>query len=39
MGGDERNWLLLKIDDEFADPDNALDDHRSVLSGLTLEEL
>ena len=39
MGGNERNWLLLKIDDEYADADAALDDHRSVLSGLTLEEL
>ena len=39
MGGDDRNWLLVKVDDEFADPDNALDDHRSVLSGRTNEEL
>jgi DNA ligase D-like protein (predicted 3'-phosphoesterase) len=39
MGGDERNWLLLKVDDEYADADNALDDHRSVLSGLTLDDL
>ena len=33
MGGNERNWLLLKIDDEYADADAALDDHRSVLTG------
>ena len=39
MGGDERNWLLLKIEDEYAGPDDALEDHRSVLSGLTLEDL
>jgi DNA ligase D-like protein (predicted 3'-phosphoesterase) len=39
MGGDERNWLLVKIDDEYADPDDAPEDHRSVLSGLTLEDL
>jgi DNA ligase D-like protein (predicted 3'-phosphoesterase) len=39
MGGDERNWLLVKIDDEYADPDDAHEDHRSVVSGLTLEEL
>jgi len=39
MGGNERNWLLLKIDDEYADASAALDDHRSVLTGLTLEEL
>jgi DNA ligase D-like protein (predicted 3'-phosphoesterase) len=39
MGGNERNWILVKIADEYADPDAALDDHRSVLTGLTLEEL
>lgn len=38
MGGDERNWILVKIDDEYADPAAAHDD-RSVLSGLTLEDL
>jgi DNA ligase D-like protein (predicted 3'-phosphoesterase) len=38
MGGNDRNWLLIKVDDEFASTD-VLDDHRSVLTGLTLEEL
>lgn len=36
MGGNERNWILVKIDDEFADPQNALDDDRSVLTGRRL---
>lgn len=39
MSGDARNWLLLKIDDEYADAYAALDDHHSVLTGLTLEDL
>ena len=39
MGGNERNWILVKIDDEYADPAATLGDHRSVLTGLTLEEL
>jgi hypothetical protein len=39
MGGDERNWILVKIDDEYADPDVVLDDHRSVLTGRTLGDL
>ena len=39
MGGNDRNWILLKIDDEYADADAALDDHRSVLTGRTLDEL
>jgi DNA ligase D-like protein (predicted 3'-phosphoesterase) len=39
MGGNERNWILVKIADEYADPDTALDDHRSVISGRTLEGL
>jgi len=39
MGGNERNWILVKIDDEYADRDATLEDHRSVISGLTLEEL
>lgn len=36
MGGDERNWILVKIDDEYADASAVLDDHRSVLTGRTL---
>ena len=36
MGGNERNWILLKIDDELADPGNALGDDRSVLTGRRL---
>jgi DNA ligase D-like protein (predicted 3'-phosphoesterase) len=39
MGGDERNWILVKIADEYADAAAVLDDHRSVISGLTLEGL
>lgn len=39
MGGNERNWILVKIADEYADPAARLDDHRSVLTGLTLDEL
>lgn len=35
MGGDERNWILVKIDDEYADPD-AVPDDRSVLTGRTI---
>ena len=37
MGGNERNWILVKIDDELADPRNPLDDHRSVITGRTLD--
>jgi len=36
MGGNERNWILVKIDDEYADPGAVLDDARSVLSGRPL---
>ena len=39
MGGNDRNWILVKIDDELADPANPLDDHRSVITGQTLEDL
>jgi len=39
MGGDERNWILVKIADEYAAPDAVLDDHRSVLTGLSLADL
>jgi DNA ligase D-like protein (predicted 3'-phosphoesterase) len=39
MGGNERNWILVKIVDEYADPDAVLDDHRSVISGRTLDDL
>jgi len=41
MGGDERNWLLIKVDDEYADPDRdpTVDENQSVLSGLTNEDL
>ena len=37
MGGNERNWILVKIADEYADADAVLDDHRSVLTGRTLQ--
>jgi bifunctional non-homologous end joining protein LigD len=36
MGGNERNWILVKIDDEYADPDAVLDD-TSVLTGRALD--
>jgi DNA ligase D-like protein (predicted 3'-phosphoesterase) len=41
MGGDDRNWLLVKVDDEYADPDRdpTVDENESVLSGVTNEEL
>jgi hypothetical protein len=41
MGGNERNWILVKITDEYADPesDPTLDENESVLSGVTNEEL
>ena len=38
MGGDERNWILVKVDDEYADAEAVLDDHRSVLTGRSLED-
>lgn len=38
MGGNARNWLLLKVADEYADADAVLDDHRSVLTGRTLQD-
>ena len=38
MGGNEANWILVKIDDEFADPGNALGDDRSVLTGRRLSD-
>lgn len=37
---DEKNWLLIKKRDEFASSDDVLETHpRSVLSGLTIEEM
>lgn len=36
MGGNERNWILVKIGDEYADAEATLDDHRSVISGRML---
>ena len=36
MGGNERNWILVKVDDEYADATAVLDDHVSVLSGRLL---
>jgi DNA ligase D-like protein (predicted 3'-phosphoesterase) len=41
MGGDDRNWLLVKVDDEYADPDRdpTRDENESVLSGVTNDEL
>jgi len=37
MGGNERNWILVKIDDDYAVAGHewSEDDHRSVLSGAT----
>ena len=39
MGGNERNWILVKIDDEYAVRGHVWhdDDHRSTLSGETLD--
>ena len=41
MGGNERNWILVKIDDEYADRDRdpTVDENESVLSGMTNEDL
>ena len=41
MGGDEANWLLVKVDDEGADRrrDPTSTENESVLSGRTNEEL
>lgn len=41
MGGDDRNWILIKLSDEYADTDSdpTRDDNRSVLSGVTNEDL
>ena len=41
MGGDDRNWILIKLDDEYADTDRdpTRDDNRSVLSRVTNEDL
>src|SRR5437899_11491250 len=40
MSGKERDWLLLKKTDAFADGDEPVDSlPESVLSGLTVEEL
>jgi DNA ligase D-like protein (predicted 3'-phosphoesterase) len=41
MGGDDRNWLLVKVDDEYADParDPTAEDNASVLSGRTNEDI
>lgn len=38
MGGNDANWILVKIGDEYADPGNALGDDRSVLTGRRLED-
>jgi DNA ligase D-like protein (predicted 3'-phosphoesterase) len=40
-GGDENNWLLIKMDDEAADArrNPASTQHQSVLSGRTVEEV
>jgi bifunctional non-homologous end joining protein LigD len=39
MGGDERNWILVKVDDEYAVPGHtwARADHGSVLTDRRLE--
>ena len=34
MGGNERNWILVKVDDEYADPAR-VGDERPRLSVLT----
>ena len=40
MGGDSRNWILVKIDDEDADPERDLSvEDRSVLTDRTNEDL
>jgi bifunctional non-homologous end joining protein LigD len=41
MDGHDRNWLLLKLDDEYAEPGRTWtpDDDRSVLSGRTLDNV
>ena len=41
MGGDEANWLLVKVDDEGADRrrDPASTENQSVLTGRTNEDL
>jgi DNA ligase D-like protein (predicted 3'-phosphoesterase) len=41
MGGNDRNWILVKIADEYADSDRdpTRDDNRSVLTGVTNEDL
>ncbi len=41
MGGNDRNWILIKLADEYADShrDPTRDDNRSVLSGVTNEDL
>lgn len=41
MGGDQRNWLLVKVDDQDADTeyDPASTDLRSVLSGRSNDDL
>ncbi len=41
MGGNARNWLLVKVNDEYADPerDPTVDENESVLSGVTNEQL
>ena len=36
MGGNDANWILVKVDDEYADATAVLDDHVSVLSGRLL---
>jgi DNA ligase D-like protein (predicted 3'-phosphoesterase) len=41
LGGDSKNWILVKVDDEFADRDRDLTatENVSVLSGRTNEDL
>jgi hypothetical protein len=41
MGGDTRNWILVKVDDDGADRERRPeeDELRSVLSGRTNEDL
>jgi DNA ligase D-like protein (predicted 3'-phosphoesterase) len=41
MRGDDRNWLLVKENDEYADPDRnpVSEEPQSVLSGRTVKEM
>lgn len=39
-GGDDNNWLLIKEKDEFVQPENGIDQHKtSIVSGRTMDEI